>query len=75
LAYSPSPPIVFAVVDFDQPTGGRLPVELTDVDAADVAMGQRVELTFRREPIRRHPELLLESQTPSGRRMNKDDDA
>lgn len=48
LAYSPSPPIVFAVVDFDQPTGGRLPVELTDVDAADVAMGQRVELTFRR---------------------------
>jgi hydroxymethylglutaryl-CoA synthase len=48
LAYSPSPPIVFAVVDFDQPTGGRLPVELTDVDAADVAIGQRVELTFRR---------------------------
>src|SRR3546814_2627619 len=30
LAYSPSPPIVFAVVDFDG--GGRLPVELTDVD-------------------------------------------
>ena len=32
LAYSPSPPIVFAVVDFDG--GGRLPVELTDVDAS-----------------------------------------
>jgi 3-hydroxy-3-methylglutaryl CoA synthase/uncharacterized OB-fold protein len=48
LAYSPSPPIVFAVVDFDEPTGGRLPVELTDVDAADVAIGQRVEMTFRR---------------------------
>jgi uncharacterized OB-fold protein len=48
LAYSPSPPIVFAVVDFDPPTGGRLPVELTDLDAADVAIGQRVELTFRR---------------------------
>ena len=31
LAYSPSPPIVFAVVDFDG--GGRFPVELTDVDA------------------------------------------
>ncbi|MCU0269643.1 MAG: OB-fold domain-containing protein [Acidimicrobiales bacterium] len=46
LAYSPSPPIVFAVVDFDG--GGRLPVELTDVDAADVAMGGRVEMTFRR---------------------------
>jgi hydroxymethylglutaryl-CoA synthase len=46
LAYSPSPPVVFAVVDFDG--GGRLPVELTDVDAADVAIGGRVEMTFRR---------------------------
>ena len=36
LAYSPSPPIVFAVVDFDGDGGGRLPMELTDVDAADV---------------------------------------
>lgn len=48
LAYSPSPPIVFAVVDFDEPTGGRLPVELTDVAAADVVIGQQVEMTFRR---------------------------
>ncbi len=46
LAYSPSPPIVFAVVDFDG--GGRFPVELTDVDAAAVAIGDRVEMTFRR---------------------------
>ena len=46
LAYSASPPVVFAVVDFDG--GGRLPVELTDVDAADVAIGGRVEMTFRR---------------------------
>lgn len=46
IAYSPSPPIVFAVVDFDG--GGRLPVELTDVDADRVEMGQRVEMTFRR---------------------------
>jgi uncharacterized OB-fold protein len=46
IAYSPSPPIVFAVVDFEG--GGRLAVELTDVDAASLAMGQRVELTFRR---------------------------
>ena len=46
LAYSPSPPIVFAIVDFDG--GGRLPVELTDVVADDVAIGQRVEMTFRR---------------------------
>jgi 3-hydroxy-3-methylglutaryl CoA synthase/uncharacterized OB-fold protein len=54
LAYSPSPPVVFAVVDFGDPRsapqnhGGRLPVELTDVDAADVAIGDRVELTFRK---------------------------
>jgi len=46
MAYSPSPPIVFAVVDFDG--GGRFPVELTDVDADDIAMGDKVEMTFRR---------------------------
>jgi hydroxymethylglutaryl-CoA synthase len=46
LAYSPSPPIVFAVVDFDG--GGRLPVELTDVDVDQVRTGRRVELTFRK---------------------------
>jgi uncharacterized OB-fold protein len=46
LAYSPSPPIVFAVVDFDG--GGRLPVELTDVPADQVAIGGRVEMSFRR---------------------------
>jgi 3-hydroxy-3-methylglutaryl CoA synthase/uncharacterized OB-fold protein len=54
LAYSPSPPIVFAVIDFDAPdggearSGGRLPLELTDVDATDVKIGDRVEMTFRR---------------------------
>jgi uncharacterized OB-fold protein len=46
LAYSPSPPIVFAVVDFDG--GGRYPVELTDVDADEIKAGSRVEMTFRR---------------------------
>lgn len=46
LAYSQSPPVVFAVVDFDG--GGRLPVELTDVDPEDVAIGGRVEMTFRK---------------------------
>jgi uncharacterized OB-fold protein len=37
---------VFAVVDFDG--GGRLPIELTDVDPDHVRIGQRVEATFRR---------------------------
>jgi len=46
LAYSPSPPVVFAVVDFDG--GGRLPVELTDVDERELRIGGRVEMTFRR---------------------------
>lgn len=46
LAYSPSPPVVFAVVDFDD--GERLPIELTDIDASEVAIGTRVEMTFRR---------------------------
>jgi hypothetical protein len=46
LSYTPSPPMVFAVVDFDD--GGRLPVELTDVDADQVKVGDRVEMTFRR---------------------------
>jgi hydroxymethylglutaryl-CoA synthase len=46
IAYSPSPPITFAVVDFDG--GGRLPVELTDVDVDTLAIGDRVEMTFRK---------------------------
>ena len=46
LAYSPSPPVVAAVVDFDG--GGRFSCELTDVDASTLAIGDRVEMTFRR---------------------------
>lgn len=47
LAYSPSPPVVFAVVDFDG--GGRAPLEMTDVsDPTAIQVGDRVEPTFRR---------------------------
>ncbi len=46
LSYSLNPPIVFAVIDFDG--GGRLPMELTDVDPDDVHVGARVEMTFRK---------------------------
>ena len=45
-AFSLHPPVVVAVVDFDG--GGRFQCELTDVDPATVAIGQRVEMTFRR---------------------------
>ena len=37
---------MFAVVDFDG--GGRLPVELTDVDESEVGIGTEVEMVFRR---------------------------
>ena len=46
LAFSLHPPVVVAVVDFDG--GGRFQCELTDVDPSTVAIGQRVEMTFRR---------------------------
>ena len=46
LAYSLSPPVVAAVIDFD--CGGRFQCELTDVDPAAVKIGDRVEMTFRR---------------------------
>ena len=59
LAYSLSPPVVAAIIDFDG--GGRFQCELTDVDPASVAIGDRVEMTFRRLfTQRRHPQLLLE---------------
>jgi uncharacterized OB-fold protein len=46
LAYSLQPPVVAAVVDFDG--GGRITCELTDVDPAQVAIGDELEMTFRR---------------------------
>jgi len=46
LAYSLSPPVVAAVIDFEG--GGRFQCELTDVDPASVGIGQKVEMTFRR---------------------------
>lgn len=46
LIYSESPPVIFAVLDFDG--GGRFPCQLTDCDVDDVEVGTRVEMTFRR---------------------------
>ncbi len=46
LAYSLAPPVVAAIVDFDD--GGRMQVELTDCDPDSVKIGDRVEMTFRR---------------------------
>ena len=46
LAYSPSPPMIDAVVDFDG--GGRYTLEVTDARPEQVDIGARVEMTFRR---------------------------
>jgi 3-hydroxy-3-methylglutaryl CoA synthase len=46
LAFTLSPPVVVGVIDFDG--GGRFQCELTDVDPDAVAIGNRVEMTFRR---------------------------
>jgi hydroxymethylglutaryl-CoA synthase len=46
LAYSLQPPVVAAFVDYEG--GGRFSCELTDVDPAAVAIGDRLEMTFRR---------------------------
>jgi hydroxymethylglutaryl-CoA synthase len=46
LAFSESPPKIAVVIDFDG--GGRYRAELTDADPDAVAIGGRVEMTFRR---------------------------
>jgi uncharacterized OB-fold protein len=46
LVYTPQPPAVLAVIDFEG--GGRFRCQLTDVDPATVAVGDRVEMTFRK---------------------------
>jgi 3-hydroxy-3-methylglutaryl CoA synthase len=46
LAFSLNPPVVLAVVDLDG--GGRFSCELADVHPDRVAIGDRVDMTFRR---------------------------
>lgn len=46
LAFTPQPPMVVAVVDFDG--GGRVTSELTDCEPERVAIGDELEMTFRR---------------------------
>jgi len=46
LAFSPSPPMIDAVVDFDQ--GGRYTLEVADAKPDEVDIGTRLELTFRK---------------------------
>jgi uncharacterized OB-fold protein len=46
LAFSLSPPVITAVIDFDG--GGRVSCELTECAPEQVTVGTRVGLTFRR---------------------------
>jgi uncharacterized OB-fold protein len=46
LAYSLNPPTVNVVLDFEE--GGRFVCEMTDCEPEKVAIGQEVEMTFRR---------------------------
>jgi 3-hydroxy-3-methylglutaryl CoA synthase/uncharacterized OB-fold protein len=46
LAFTPQPPMVVAILDFEG--GGRFQCELTDCEPEKVAIGQEVEMTFRR---------------------------
>jgi uncharacterized OB-fold protein len=46
LAYSPAPPLVDAVINFDG--GGRYALEVADADPDRLMVGSRVELVFRR---------------------------
>lgn len=46
LAYTPSPPVLMAVLDFDG--GGRMRCQLTDAAEDEMRIGLRAEMTFRR---------------------------
>lgn len=46
LAFTPQPPMVATVIDFDG--GGRLEIEVTDCEPEKVDIGDEVEMTFRR---------------------------
>ena len=47
LAYSPIPPNIYGVIDFDE--GGRHVLEITDCEVNTVKVGIPVEMTFRRK--------------------------
>jgi 3-hydroxy-3-methylglutaryl CoA synthase len=45
LAYSPSPPLYYGVIDFEG--GGRMPVEFADASDGLIAVGRTVRMMFR----------------------------
>ena len=49
LAYSPNPPAIYGIVEFDG--GGRFWFDITDADLDKVAVGMPVEMSFRRKYV------------------------
>jgi hydroxymethylglutaryl-CoA synthase len=45
LAYSPSPPLYYGVIDFEG--GGRLVTEFADAGSESIAVGRKVKMVFR----------------------------
>lgn len=45
LSYTPAPPLYYGLIDFEG--GGRLKVELTDVEGEALAVGMELEMAFR----------------------------
>jgi hydroxymethylglutaryl-CoA synthase len=46
LAFTPQPPMVMAMIDFDG--GGRVELEVTDCQPDKIEIGLELEMTFRR---------------------------
>ena len=49
LAFTPNPPGIYAVIDFDG--GGRFWFEVTDCDPESIEIGMPVEMSFRRRYV------------------------
>ena len=49
LAFTPSPPAIYAVIDFDE--GGRFWFDITDCDIESIEIGMPVETCFRRRYV------------------------
>jgi len=49
LTYSPDPPACYGMIQFE--AGGRVMIDFTDVDAGELAVGQRMRMMFRIKDI------------------------
>ena len=49
LAFTPIPPAIYAVIDFDG--GGRFWFDVTDSDLESIEIGMPVEMSFRRRYV------------------------